>query len=112
MFILTFWVKDVPQPVVMRYTDRDRALHVLQEFRSAPIPGTVDLTDDFEARASLPRGLTLLPIYTDVAKDIEAQIEIQLAQQRANASLQTRMQTDPALKLHNGLLRPGLVLPQ
>lgn len=108
MFILTFWVDGVPQPVAMRYLDRDRALDVLRVFREAP-SGTIDLTDDFELRASLPRSRTLVVSYTDLAKDVEAQIEIQVVQQRANASLQTRLRADPVLGLHG---TSGLVCGQ
>lgn len=111
MFILTFWVDGVPQPVTMRFLDRDKALGVLEAFRAAPA-GTVDLTDDFESRASLPRSRTLVAIYTDLTKDVEAQIEIQVTQQRANASLQTRLQADPVLGLHSKMAGSGLVRAQ
>jgi hypothetical protein len=103
MFILTFWIDGVAQPVAMRYVDRDKALAVLQQFRETPAGTSVDLQDDFEARVTLPRSRTLLPVYTDLAKDIEAQIEIQVVQQRANASLQTRLQSDEVLKLHGNM---------
>ena len=109
MFILTFWVDGVPQPVAMRYLDRDKALGVLQQFRETPAGTSVDLQDDFEARVTLPRSRTLLPVYTDVSRDVEAQIEIQIVQQRANASLQTRLQSDPVLGLHAKLGNSGLV---
>jgi hypothetical protein len=108
MFILTFWIDGVPQPAVARFNDSERALAVLKTFREAMAGTSVDVADDYASRFTLPRSRTLLPIYTDVARDIEAQLEIQVAQQRAQASLQTRLSADPVLGLH----RPGLLRAQ
>lgn len=108
MFILTFWVDGVPQPVAMRYTDREKALKVYSGFIESAAGTTSEMTDDFDSRASLPRSRTLVSIFTDITKDVEAQIEISVQQQRANASLQSRLQSDPVIGLHNN--RPsGLV---
>lgn len=95
MHILTFWVEGVPQPVVMRYRDVDRALGVLKAFRDVE-RGTVDLLDDFAAQASVPRSRTLVVMYVDLERDVEAQIAMQAEHNHASSATQQR---------------PGLVRP-
>lgn len=67
MFVITLWVLDCPQPVVLRYLDGARAGEVLAGVRSALAGTTVDVADEFGVQASVPRGRLLVPVLTDVA---------------------------------------------
>lgn len=110
MYLLTFWVEHVPQPFQLRYSDQARALAALTAARDAPSGTSLDMSDDFGAQITIPRSRTFGMVFTDLARDIEAQSEIQVIQHRAQVALQAKVASDPVVGLHQN--RPGLVRAQ
>ena len=97
MHIVLIHIEGLSNPVALRFDDRERA-----EATSALGP----VTDDYGQSVTVAPEHVRAVCVMDVERDLEAQMEMQRIQARANS----RFAADPAMSLHaarGGLIRPS-----
>ncbi len=103
MFILMLHVDGIATPFGLRF--REAPMEMLKEIRERVLGAhTLDLSDDYGQHISVPSVRLLVPQVIDVAKDMAAQGEMALLQQRAQARMQSAVTNDPVMALQTGKL--------
>jgi len=113
MFIILLYVDGIGQPFGLRFKDEAKAREIFAGIDCALAGDAVDVTDAYDQRVCVRRSLIKVIHFMPVENDLEAQGDIQVLSARQNAKLQSKVNNDPVMALHNGAGGRGqLIRPQ
>lgn len=101
MFTLCVWFGNQQTPWAFIYTDLNKAAEQLLRWAENADP-FLEFSDDFGQRMFVKRSNIQAVMLDDMKKSAEAKILVGLHGQRTQATYQTRVQADPALRFNGG----------
>ena len=104
MYMIILHVDGVASPFALRWLDQAKAGSAWADVLGADWADTVRLEDEFGQVVTLTKSMIRVPQFMDVARDLEAQGQLAVMQNRAQQAAQARAGALVAAN-HPGLVR-------